>query len=203
MAENIQGKNPEGSTAAHTNPVLIAGKDAAGNIVDLLLDVDGTLHVNGAITVAGSNVEQTNGSAAAAKSNLVAGKSPSGEGIPLSVDESGNLNVSGITLTASNIGISSNISSVASALVVGAKTVIATAAELFAGGSAKTTRRQLIIRNEDPALRLRVGPSSVTQQNGYPIEPGGTLEISFDPATAVAIYGISEGAGLQVEVTEI
>jgi hypothetical protein len=57
MAENIQGKNPEGSTAAHTNPVLIAGKDSAGNIIDLLLDTDGTLHVNGVVQVTGSKME--------------------------------------------------------------------------------------------------------------------------------------------------
>ncbi len=99
--------------------------------------------------------------------------------------------------------LSGSITSIASAPVVGSKTVTATAAELFAGASVKANRRKLIIRNEDPVLRLRIGPSGVTQQNGYPIEPGGTLEIQFDPGTAVAVYGISEGVALNVSVMEV
>ena len=101
------------------------------------------------------------------------------------------------------VGVDSNIESVTAAPVVGTKTVTATAAEIFAGAVVKANRRKLIIRNEDPALRLRIGPSSVTQQNGYPIEPGGTIEIQFDPATPVAIYAISEGAALSVAVVEV
>jgi hypothetical protein len=50
---------------------------------------------------------------------------------------------------------------------------------------------------------MRIGPSSVTQQNGYPIEPGATVNIQFDPATAVAIYGISEGAALSAAILEV
>ena len=99
--------------------------------------------------------------------------------------------------------LSGSITSVASAPTTGTKTVTATASEIFAGSSVKTSRRKLIIRNEDPALRMRVGPSSVNQQNGYPIEPGATLEIQFDPATAVAIYAISEGAALNAAVMEV
>lgn len=90
-----------------------------------------------------------------------------------------------------------------SAPVVGAKSVTATAAEIFAGSSVKANRRKLIIRNEDPVLRLRIGPSSVTQQNGFPIEPGATAIIKFDPATAVSVYGISEGAALNIAVMEV
>ena len=92
---------------------------------------------------------------------------------------------------------------VTAAPVVGVKTITATAAEIFAGASVKASRRMMRIRNEDPALRLRIGPSTVTQQNGYVIEPGGTIEIQFDPATAVAIYGISEGAALSAGVLEV
>ena len=105
--------------------------------------------------------------------------------------------------TTNAIAITSSIDSVAAAPVVGTKSVTATAAEIFAGASVKTTRRKLIIRNEDPILRLRIGPSSVTQQNGFPVEPGATAIIQFDPATAVAIYGISEGAALNVAVMEV
>lgn len=87
--------------------------------------------------------------------------------------------------------------------VVGVKTVTATAAEIFAGSSAKANRRKLILKNEDSVLRFRVGPSSVTQQNGFPVEPGAVLEFQFDPATAVPIYAIAEGASLQVAVMEV
>lgn len=87
--------------------------------------------------------------------------------------------------------------------VTGIKTVTATAAEIFAGGSAKTNRRKLIVKNEDQLLRLRIGKSDVTQQNGYPVEPGATVEFQFDPEVAVPIYAISEGANLEVAVMEI
>lgn len=87
--------------------------------------------------------------------------------------------------------------------VTGIKTVTAIAAEIFAGGSAKTNRRKLIVKNEDQSLRLRIGKSDVTQQNGYPVEPGATVEFQFDPNVAVPIYAISEGANLKVAVMEI
>lgn len=87
--------------------------------------------------------------------------------------------------------------------VTGIKTVTAIAAEIFAGGSAKTNRRKLIVKNEDQSLRLRIGKSDVTQQNGYPVEPGATVEFQFDPNVAVPIYAISEGANLEVAVMEI
>lgn len=105
--------------------------------------------------------------------------------------------------TTNAMALISSIESVVAAPVVGAKSVTATAAEIFAGSSVKANRRKLIIRNEDPVLRLRIGPSSVTQQNGFPIEPGAGVIIKFDPATAVAIYGISEGAALNIAVWEV
>lgn len=89
-----------------------------------------------------------------------------------------------------------------SAPVVGTKTITATAAEVFAGASAKANRRRLVIKNEDPVPRLRVGPASVTQQTGFPVEPGAAVEFIFDPTVPVAIYGISEGASLNVAVIE-
>lgn len=86
--------------------------------------------------------------------------------------------------------------------VTGIKTVTATAAEIFAGASALSGRRKMILKNEDPILRFRIGSSSVTQQNGFPVEPGAVIEIDFDPAVYVPIYAISEGAALQVAVLE-
>lgn len=101
------------------------------------------------------------------------------------------------------IVLSGSIESITSAPVVGVKTVTATAAEIFAGASVKSNRRKLILNNEDSVLRFRIGPSTVTQQNGFPVEPGAVIEVQFDPATAVPIYAISEGANLQVAVMEI
>ncbi|RKL63007.1 hypothetical protein DXT63_08405 [Thermoanaerobacteraceae bacterium SP2] len=86
--------------------------------------------------------------------------------------------------------------------VTGIKTVTATAAEIFAGTSALSGRRKMILKNEDPVLRFRIGSSTVTQQNGFPVEPGAVIEIDFDPAVYVPIYAISEGASLQVAVME-
>lgn len=99
--------------------------------------------------------------------------------------------------------LSGSIESLTTAPVVGVKTVTATAAELFAGSSAKANRRKLVVKNEDKILRFRIGADSVTQQNGFPVEPGAIVEIQFDPGTAVAIYGISEGASLSAAVMEV
>lgn len=86
---------------------------------------------------------------------------------------------------------------------VGRRTVTATAAELFAGASRLANRRRLVIRNEDPVLRCLIGPATVSQQTGFPIEPGAVLEVPCDPEVAVPVYAISEGASLTVAVMEI
>lgn len=99
--------------------------------------------------------------------------------------------------------LAGSIETVNSAPVTGVKTVTATAAELFAGASVKANRRKLIVKNEDTVLRFRIGPSTVTQQTGFPVEPGAAVEIQFDPATAVPVYAISGGASLSVAVMEI
>ena len=101
------------------------------------------------------------------------------------------------------VEVTRSIETTNSAPVVGVKTVTATAAEVFAGASAKANRRKLLIKNESNTLRFRVGPSSLTQQNGFPVEPGASVEFQFDPATAVAIYAIAEGASLEVAVMEL
>ena len=86
--------------------------------------------------------------------------------------------------------------------VVGEKTVTSVAAAVFALSSALTGRKKLYIRNEDPVLRFRVGPSGVTQQTGYPEEPGASIGFSFDPGVPIIIYAISEGASLKIGVME-
>lgn len=108
-----------------------------------------------------------------------------------------------VSVTNNKLDVNVTGEEIISAPVVGVKTVVATAAELFAGASAKVGRRKLVIKNEDQCLRLRVGPSTLTQQNGYPIEPGAIAEFKFDPNTAVPIYAISEGAAISVAVWEV
>jgi len=98
--------------------------------------------------------------------------------------------------------LTGSIATTISSPETGIKTVTATAAEVFAGATKKANRRKLSIRNESTALRFRVGKSDVTQQNGFPVEPGATIIFEFDPKTAVPIYAISEGAALKVGVCE-
>lgn len=84
----------------------------------------------------------------------------------------------------------------------GIKTVTATAAEIFAGTSSLAGRKKMLLKNEDPILRFRVGSDTITQQNGFPVEPGGVVELDFDPEVVVPVYAISEGAAIQVAVIE-
>lgn len=102
-----------------------------------------------------------------------------------------------------SIDVLSSIDTTNSTPVVGSKTITATAAEIFAGASAKTNRRKLFVKSEESVLRFRIGPSTVTQQSGTAIEPGAAILITLDPAIAVPVYAISEGASLQVTVWEV
>ena len=99
--------------------------------------------------------------------------------------------------------LSGSIETVVDNPATGIKTITTTAAELFAGAYAKTNRRKLIIKNEDQSLRFRIGKAGITQQNGFPVEPGAVVIIPFDPAVIVPIYAISEGASLQASVMEV
>ena len=92
--------------------------------------------------------------------------------------------------------------SIVSAPVVGEKTITATAASVFAGSSRLSGRSKLTLRNDDQAIRIRVGPENVTQQSGMPIEPGGFVEFLINRAEAVEVFAISEGAAVRVEVWE-
>lgn len=89
-----------------------------------------------------------------------------------------------------------------SAPITGVKTVTSTPAEVFAGATAKAGRTKMMIRNESDMLRIRIGGSNVTQKNGFPMEPGATVELSFHPDIAVAIYAVSEGTATKIGVME-
>ena len=86
--------------------------------------------------------------------------------------------------------------------ITGMATVTTTAAEIFAGASRLIGRRRLILKNEHSSLRIRIGGVGVTQQNGFPIEPGALFEIEFDPETNIPIYAISEGVEVEIAVME-
>lgn len=86
--------------------------------------------------------------------------------------------------------------------ITGVATVTATAAEIFAGVARLAGRRKMLIKNEDPVLRIRIGGLSVTQQNGFPVEPGAVLELDFDPTDDTPIYAVSEGVAVAVAVME-
>ncbi len=127
-----------------------------------------------------------------AKGIPLMGRDPDGKAKMINVDENGNVEVQ----------LSGNFDTLRTP-AVGRRTVTATAAELFAGASRLASRRRLVIRNEDPVLRCLIGPATVSQQTGFPIEPGAVLEIPCDPEVAVPVYAISEGASLTVAVMEI
>lgn len=86
--------------------------------------------------------------------------------------------------------------------VTGQVTVTATPAEIFAGGSRLDNRRKMVVTNSHPVLRCRIGGDTVSQQNGFPLEPGSSVEITFDSSEVVEIYAISEGTAMEVNVIE-
>lgn len=106
------------------------------------------------------------------------------------------------TLDSLKVKVTNHSDEITSTPVTGVKTITSVAAEVFAGASAKSNRRKLVIKNEDAVLRIRIGSSSVTQQNGFPIEPGAVVELQFDPSIYVPIYAISEGAQVSIAVFE-
>lgn len=44
---------------------------------------------------------------------------------------------------------------------------------------ARATRREALILNMDASIRIYVGPAPVTSANGFPIEPGQSLSMSW------------------------
>ena len=132
------------------------------------------------------------GGAAKVRLASAAGAEIGTEANPLSVSVAG----ASVSLTATTSDTVTNNP------VTGAKTITSTAAAVFSGASVLAGRKQLGIRNDDTINRIRVGPSVVTQQSGYPVEPGASAEFRFDAATARDIYAISEGAAITVEVWE-
>ncbi|GEM_PF-3164220 len=90
-----------------------------------------------------------------------------------------------------------------SSVTTGQKTVTATPAALFAGGSEMSGRVRMLVRNDSTDIRMRYGTAqSNLQENGYPIEPGEEKEFVFDADTSQTIYGVSEGGEVPVFIEE-
>ena len=91
---------------------------------------------------------------------------------------------------------------VQSSPVTGVKTVTATAASLFAGGSVKSGRNRMLIRNMHEAVSIRLGGATVTDTTGYSLEPGAEVFIEFDQSITTDIYAVSAAGNVPVEVLE-
>lgn len=69
-------------------------------------------------------------------------------------------------------------------------------------GNPLASRNRMVIKNTDSARTARIGGSGITEKIGYLLEPLSEVVITFDPSTAVSVYGRAVGAELSVEVLE-
>lgn len=100
-----------------------------------------------------------------------------------------------------SVSINGKNDTIKSAPVTGAKTITATAAEVFAGASRLANRYQMTIQNVD-TLIIYIGAAGVTTAGGFPLLPGDSLTLSFKPDVATPIYAISTGS-CAVRVVEL
>ena len=81
------------------------------------------------------------------------------------------------------------------ATTTGTKTVIATAAALFAGTEELTGRTFMAVRNMDDVVSMNV--------NGRTLEPGEEIKLRFSGVGTQTILAQSNGRAVQVEVQEV
>jgi len=48
-----------------------------------------------------------------------------------------------------------------------------------------------------------IGASGVTTGNGFPLFPGDTVRLDFDPANSVPVFAVSGGPNVEVRVVEL
>lgn len=87
-------------------------------------------------------------------------------------------------------------------LIGATKTATSVASEAFAGSQRLANRRGLWIKNEHPAIRIRVDGAGVTDRTGVAIEPFAAILFSFDPGVDVPVYVISEAGDVPYGVVE-
>jgi len=100
-----------------------------------------------------------------------------------------------IQLTGSNLTLRQTIAT-------GAKTVVSTAAEIFAGASRLDNRHAMVVTNTGADI-VYIGDSGVTTSNGFPLVPQDTLRIEFDPTSSVEVFACTSGSNVQVRVVEL
>ena len=127
-----------------------------------------------------------------AKGIPLMGRDPDGKAKMINVDEKGNVEVQ---LKGSNLTLRQTI-------VTGAKTVVSTAAEIFAGASRLGNRHTMVITNMGADI-VYIGAVGVTTSNGFPIFPQDTLRIEFDPTSSVGVFACTSGSNVQVRVVEL
>ena len=86
--------------------------------------------------------------------------------------------------------------------VTGAKTITATASPLYAGASPLSGRRQLSAYN-DGEHTFYIGGAGVSSQTGFPVFPGQSVTVHFDPDVYVPLYAVTEsGQSVAVRIWE-
>lgn len=100
-----------------------------------------------------------------------------------------------VALSGSNLALRQTI-------VTGVKTVTSTAAEIFAGSSRLAGRHAMVITNVG-VDHVYIGASGVTTGNGFPLFPGDTVRLDFDPANSVPVFAVSGGPDVEVRVVEL
>jgi len=123
---------------------------------------------------------------------LIQGKDQLGKAKYVNVTESGDLRVQ---LKGSNLTLRQTI-------VTGAKTVVGTAAEIFAGASRLDNRHAMVITNMGADI-VYIGAVGVTTNNGFPLFPQDTLRIEFDPTFSVGVFACTGGPNVQIRVVEL
>ncbi len=127
-----------------------------------------------------------------AKGIPLMGRGPDGKAKMINVDENGNVEVQ---LKGSTLALRQTI-------VTGAKTVVSTAAEIFAGASRLSGRHAMVITNTGADI-VYIGAVGVTTSNGFPLFPQDTLRIEFDPASSVEVFACTSGPNVQARVVEL
>ena len=123
---------------------------------------------------------------------LIQGEDQLGKARYVNVTESGDLRVQ---LSGTNLALHQTI-------VTGAKTIASTAAEIFAGSSRLAGRHAMVITNVGVG-HVYIGASGLTTNNGFPLFPGDTIRIDFNPASNVPVFAVSDGANINVRVVEL
>ena len=127
-----------------------------------------------------------------AKGIPLMGRDPDGKAKIINVDENGNVEVQ---LKGSNLALRQTI-------VTGSKTVVSTAAEIFAGASRLDNRHAMVITNMGADI-VYIGAVGVTTNNGFPLFPQDTLRIEFDPTFSVGVFACTGGPNVQIRVVEL